>query len=102
MFHTIDLSDATSAGHSLYDWCKDIVVPLVAPLIAVAAIVVAIMLTRAQVRPLHDQISLMREQADTDRQHRENSIAWSISLESLRLSSAAKIRLDASHSVRPT
>jgi len=52
-------------------------------------------LTQAQVRPLREQISLMKDQAESDRLQKEKSIAWSISLEAMRLASAARIRSDA-------
>lgn len=94
IFHTIDLSEAV-AGHSWYEWWKDIFIPSFAPLVAVIAIGVAVMLTRAQVRPLREQIIIMRDQADSDQRQKRNSIAWSISLEAMRLASAARTRSDA-------
>jgi hypothetical protein len=95
IFDAIDLSEAASAGHSWYEWWKDIFIPVFAPLIALAAIGVAVRLTQAQVRPLREQISLMKDQAESDRLQKEKSIAWSISLEAMRLASAARIRSDA-------
>jgi hypothetical protein len=95
MFDAICLTEAASVAPGWYDVWKDILIPLIGPLIALGAIGAAIWAARAQVRPLRDQISLMKAQADKDRQHKEYSMAWSIVIEARRLASAAKMRLEA-------
>ncbi len=96
MVHTFYLYviEATSGVRWWYDYnvWKDLLIPLIGPLVIAAA---AFWAAKAQIGPLRDQLNHMKKQASDDRQHREISMAWSLAIEAQRLSGAAKIILDA-------
>jgi hypothetical protein len=83
--------ESIKAMRDWYDIAKDfgpIVVGLVAAWVAFKAY-------KAQVEPLVDQLTFVKEQAQKDRDRREYAIAWAVLLEARRIHQSAARRVEA-------